>query len=548
MLSFDERFHPPSPEPKQAVVLIHGMGEQEPMGTIRDFVKAVWVKDETLYDRNQAEKENNQNETWIKPDIKTGLQELMRITTKAARGTVPDEPGYRTDFFELYWADLNKGSTLADVENWILGLLWRWPGKSVPPQLCLAWGLLWAITLAIIYLLPIAVLKPEFSLPLIHTQPYLWVNNSPVGAATGPLIAVLLAWAGQKWLVGYIGCVVKYARARPENIAARKTVRERGLELLEALHDGTYKRVIIVSHSLGTILAHDLLALFWASHAGGYSFEMNSQELALLTELEWAAKAVREEEENEKTAREKNKPSFWQRLVSMIAAIWKSEKQSERTAAQRNFDDKQRALAYALRTRSMPPSPPDQSRRWLITDFITLGSPLTYSEFLLHANKTEFKRRKADREIAISPPVEELRDNKEVCRKAEASGFRYKLVEDTTGKAEPPFFGMSFPFKTDRATGLPQEFWQLHHAAPFAVVRWTNIYAPHHWLYLQGDVISGPLAPLFGNGVHDICLDGPEMRHFFAHTKYWKLGKNNKATEAVKKLRQALNLGCTGGV
>jgi hypothetical protein len=33
------------PAIKQAVVIIHGMGGQRPMDTIKDFVKAVWQTD-----------------------------------------------------------------------------------------------------------------------------------------------------------------------------------------------------------------------------------------------------------------------------------------------------------------------------------------------------------------------------------------------------------------------------------------------------------------------------------------------------------------------
>ncbi len=38
--------------PSQAVVVIHGMGEQRPMATIRSFVDAVWTTDPTLTPRH----------------------------------------------------------------------------------------------------------------------------------------------------------------------------------------------------------------------------------------------------------------------------------------------------------------------------------------------------------------------------------------------------------------------------------------------------------------------------------------------------------------
>jgi hypothetical protein len=43
-------------------------------------------------------------------------------------------------------------------------------------------------------------------------------------------------------------------------------VRERGLSLLRQLHtDDNYDRVIVIGHSLGPILAYDIVAYFWQS-------------------------------------------------------------------------------------------------------------------------------------------------------------------------------------------------------------------------------------------------------------------------------------------
>ena len=59
----------------------------------------------------------------------------------------------------------------------------------------------------------------------------------------------------------------RQARAREVSLgnATRQAVHERGLKLMNSLHEGDhYERIIIVSHSLGTMLAHDLLSYFWA--------------------------------------------------------------------------------------------------------------------------------------------------------------------------------------------------------------------------------------------------------------------------------------------
>ena len=74
--------------PKQAVVVIHGMGEQRPMSTMRGFVEAVWTSDPALNPRYAP---GQPNKSWVTPDDHTGSHELRRITTPYLR----DEKGVR---------------------------------------------------------------------------------------------------------------------------------------------------------------------------------------------------------------------------------------------------------------------------------------------------------------------------------------------------------------------------------------------------------------------------------------------------------------------
>jgi len=60
----------------QAVIVIHGMGEQIPMGTLNGFVDAVWTSDDSLTNRNKPDPYNGKsrekgpldNAAWYKPD------------------------------------------------------------------------------------------------------------------------------------------------------------------------------------------------------------------------------------------------------------------------------------------------------------------------------------------------------------------------------------------------------------------------------------------------------------------------------------------------
>src|SRR5262249_35018026 len=99
----------------------------------------------------------------------------------------------------------------------------------------------------------------------------------------------LLGAATHLFVVPYFGRVVRYTRAKPENIAARKDIRERGLALLAELHKGESERIIIVGHSLGSIVAYELISYFWASRLESHTVEQGTPEFVALRELEQAS-------------------------------------------------------------------------------------------------------------------------------------------------------------------------------------------------------------------------------------------------------------------
>ena len=140
----------------QAVVVIHGMGEQRPMDTIKAFVKAVWEADEVI----TANKLPHPTQVWSKPDVRTGSLELRRITTRESIPSASFPHGVRTDFYELYWADLTAGSTWDQLTGWVHGLLLR-PLSRVPPDVRLAWVALWIATLIVIALAGLAAVPAD---------------------------------------------------------------------------------------------------------------------------------------------------------------------------------------------------------------------------------------------------------------------------------------------------------------------------------------------------------------------------------------------------
>jgi hypothetical protein len=473
----------------QAVVVIHGMGEQRPMDTIKDFVRAVWEADEVITRNNLP----HPTQVWSKPDARTGSLELRRITT---RETIPSPEfpgGVRTDFYELYWADLTAGSTWDQFTSWVRYLLIR-PWSRVPPDVRLAWVLL-AFASFIVAILAIVGILPATvwgRTPWPELADWHWILAALALAATAGLHRIVAATFGR---------VVRYTRADPDNIAARAAVRERGLNLLRALHKGIpYKRIVIVAHSLGTMLAYDLLSYFWAEREAARTVREDSPEFDALCALEHAAARI--------------------------------EPSSQASAPIRDYFAAQRRMRLTLASRPTP-DPSDASAhdtRWLISDLVTLGSPLAHAEFLIAADRDDLRRRKIARELPGSPPFRETLDP-EVLRCAVKT--KKLPIADPVDRSKL----MSFPVPPKH------ELWELHHAAPFSVVRWTNIFDPAKLVFF-GDIIGGPLAHVFGPAIIDVDLKQLRGRQScsFTHTQYWALNQDHTHIDALRAAANLLDL------
>lgn len=467
----------PAPTPRarptsarQAVVVIHGMGEQHPMDTLRSFVRTMWEHNTDIARGARA----GQTEVWSRLDARTGSLELRRITTRASRPGGAFPRGVRTDFYELYWADLTAGSTWEQFTGWVRYLLFRrW--CDVPDDVKSAWVALWLISLVLVGI-ALLVALPEA----------MW----PKGVPRWPLVA--LAGAGGAWLsriaTQSFGRVVRYTRADPDNIAARAAVRERGLKLLEALHqDESYQRIMIVGHSLGTILAYDLVSYFWARNEAMRSVRVGTAAFDALRVCELTA-------------------------AELAAA-------PADAALATRFRVEQAALRRALGDAAR-----DAKARWRISDLVTIGSPLTHAEFLLSHGLADFRRRTDEREFPIAPPYREQLDRRTLYLAQKAG-----LV--AVDGAAPGLF--TFPARQDPA------LWHIHQGAVFAAVRWSNVHDPADAIY-KGDLVSGPLAPLFGPAVEDVDLRqlrGQADR--FSHTRYWA---EDAPELQLQRLRAVLNL------
>lgn len=525
--------HPAPPpgglDPKTAVVVIHGIGEQRPMETLRGFVRTTWQHDSGLFEGVDPRPDFNPWDVWSKPDHISGSAELRRITTARARPGSGAEGtrGRRFDFFEMHWADITADNTWGDFFDWFRALLCRNPVKGdVPPRVQWLWCLLWIATIMLVLSSAatawLAWLKAGGLDLLAHTWlgAVLGWNGWPVIAA----VVGLLSYGAKRVLTSFAGDVARYVSAAPRNIRVRQEVRQRGLKLLRELTESNaYDRVILVGHSLGSVIAHDLVLLAWSEAARELRAPPGSELHLAIRACERAA-----DELLDAAGYAKFDPGFERddhacdcpigRRVPDAAAL--RQKRAAFRLAQR---DLHRELAA---TRARSPGGPAHAA-WLISDLITLGSPLTHAEFLIARTLCELRIAVHTREMLRCPPMLEV-------------------LPDGA-------FGFAFQNPRDSKTLQP------HFAAAMGAVRWTNICdTSPPWAFLMGDLVSGPLTRDFGPGLVDIdipmrrpkgILATLGLARVFTHLMYWNdfsrtsrpLPPNEPVPEHIQALRDALN-------
>jgi hypothetical protein len=448
-----EKFAPvasPSWERKrQAVILIHGIGEQVPMETLRSFVDTVWTTDPSLRYPKRPE------HAWSKPDRMSKNYELRRLTT------AKDKRGYRTDFFELYWADLMQDTKISHLLAWARVLLLRSPSR-IPSQLQGIWWFLWIVGLLLV--------AGFFLVRLDVFSQFKWF-----GAWIGVIGTILWFFVGG-FLINIAGDAARYLHIAPANIASRRNIRTAGIDLLRELHKSElYSRIVVVGHSLGTVIGYDILTSLWSEFNEGHAPSAPRSPSSVLEKIEALA---------ENAPRDSG---YSKRCIS-CQKEWACKFQEMQA---QYFEEISR-----------------QGNRWLVTDFVTLGSPLTHAGLLLARDDNQFERKKVDRELPTCPPE----------------------LERIRGRER-------FTFKPMNRGWIP------HHAAVFGVTRWTNLFFRAQGAF-RGDVIGGPVAPAFGAGVHDIELQTNIRRGLFSHTLYWTIPSDEETSPPhhIVELRRAVRL------
>jgi tRNA threonylcarbamoyl adenosine modification protein (Sua5/YciO/YrdC/YwlC family) len=444
--------------PRQALILIHGIGEQHPMATLRGFADAILPP-----------RKDDGAKYYNKPDTLADNFEMRRLVSIGGRDG-------HTDFYEFYWAHLMPVAAWDRLVSWYWGLMWRWP-KEVPAEARSIWLISWLATSLI------------FGAGIVQAIRFL-AGDPIAGNWTGnlPWLFVVLGIAISAFVRGYVGDAAIYLSTSPRNIEARQKVRAAGLALLERVAaTNDYDRIIVVGHSLGSMIGYDILSFAWHRHYLNVRAGINAK---------WR--------QNEYPQKIKSVIGLAETVANDIGNVPESE----------------RAEKWQFKTRRIHAAQRQRGDGWLVTDFVTLGSPLARGVMLLAKNRSDFERRAQERELAQCPPV---REGDEGAKKR-----------------------FSFEHEGTDGQGGRQNTTVLHDAAVFAVVNWTNLYFPCRWIF-KGDFLAGPVAPIFGPGIKDVALATHSWLGgwFFAHTLYWH--RNNKdqdsKTAPLPCLLDALDLG-----
>ncbi len=423
--------------PRQAVVLIHGIGEQQPMATLRSFVTGLG------YTKFRS-----------KPDQFSEGFELRRLVVEKQASRVP------VDFIEFYWAHHLDRGQMRQTLLWAAKLVARRPFWRHGPGLR---GPIGVVQVASALILVIACWAAVSALAAGQLSPTVSGWAKTVGT-----VALVLNIVAGGFITSSVADAPRYLTPTSANIAGRNAIRQEGLALLRSLHEsGEYQRIVLVGHSLGSVIGFDLLRLLWEELRHPDPF--HPLPLTEMSRIEAAAAAARHAETDDDR-------DLWQR--------------------------QQYRLWRECRSRGMP---------WLITDFVTLGSPLAHGSFLLEPSRwgragpgPTLKQRQHEGEIPTCPPDEGLGEI---------------------------FHSAKYPVSQGKRNVMA-----AGHARLFAVTRWTNLYFPVSLFH--GDPVGGPVAQAFGAGIRDVAVRTEPLKsrsrsalYLLAHVRYWVPDKERTPAE-----------------
>lgn len=418
---------------RQAVVVIHGVGEQRPMNTLRAFVKRV----------------SSGKKYYNKPDTINTNFELRMLRLAGERKTPP------TDFYEFYWAHHMRNTAPYMMLAWLSAIFSRDTHFCLQVRIFIR--LAQVITALLITYIIVYFVKKDLIPDILKFKqgmPYIILSLSSIW--------VLFC----RQIYETVGKAARYLNPTPYNVSERNTIRQEGYQLLNKLHKSKkYDRVIIVGHSLGSVIAYDIIRDYWAK-------------------------------------------TVYPRLGELKVTDHKAVK-NYRNAVRQLLKKQIQPLQFQSYQNQLWNEFKEMGIQWLITDLITVGSPLTHAYALLSDEETTFCNKIIEKEFVICPPL----------------------------KSENKKTWINIPLKSITNKNIwfpPSDF-------AFCSVRWNNIYFKQRFLF-WGDPIGGKLASAFGIGICDREVLPGLFDFWSCHVNYWKTFRRT-SLESINHLADAMKLG-----
>ena len=341
-------------------------------------------------------------------------------------------------------------------------------------------------------------------------ESWVWGMNSPWSVAAASAVIALYLIVNAAFLQSYLGDAARYFRNSPANVAVRRAIRKEAVDTLERLHNGQYDRIVVVAHSLGTVVAYDMLRTY---------FSRVCSDLPPVAQL-------------------------GQDFADIDGAGWQPENKTASPVEKKELRTKARSAIASIAHAASQPGDDGRSRKsWLVTDFVTLGSALTHAYYLMCRDK---QKPELDEEIEA-----------DVGKRVEAgpkADVEVGLKRDFVRRVREREFPTCPPKQLDQDGLLTYHNpktgnRQIHNGALFGLTRWTNIYFPRSQIF-WGDAIGGALSPIFGYHVVDLEVSTRKAggADFFTHTAYWDVERDPDTYRAphIVALRKAVDLADTG--
>ncbi|MCH7922218.1 MAG: hypothetical protein IH975_04175 [Nitrospinae bacterium] len=261
---------------RTAILVIHGIGEQNPFETLDQFVRGLWnaandyfkLKGDNVYSITHAQVSRQTVETsesWVENYIKLD-----------AGDNFPS-----INIYEYYWAhQMTEQATIRDIREWLKAtsayaskyyrrndaiqerfeepqIRRMFDSAGYVSKRAYLKSLKW-------YVRTILVLLDLFEQSSIRNLPVLkWILDSSYKKV-------------KKVLVNYVGDVVVYTttdRKAEHYEVKRRIIQEARKQIESILQNSHYTKVLVAGHSLGSVIAYDTLNRLHTTPGGGDGYE-----------------------------------------------------------------------------------------------------------------------------------------------------------------------------------------------------------------------------------------------------------------------------------